>query len=108
MIWSGRVTLPALQTYVSENVFVPARVSGPTLYHEPVDALAYNFPVSGNGMWSDNCGHAEQSIAFYLPANMELVLLVNSPVNSSAPGQFLYSVVANAYTSNIVERIVFQ
>jgi hypothetical protein len=45
LVWDT-VTLPAYQTYVSENVFVPARVSGPTLYHEPVDALTYNFPVS--------------------------------------------------------------
>jgi len=174
LIWDT-ATLSAYQGFVNANVFTPAGVSGPTLYHEPVDALAYNFPVSGNGwnsgdlttmaggagwhmsvnqllnvmgafrrngtimspsdaqtllddgfgidwtmstplgtyyakngMWSDSCGHMEQSVAFYLPANMELVLLVNSPVNSSAPGQFLYSVVANAYTSNIVERIVHQ
>jgi hypothetical protein len=59
-----------------------------------------------NGMWSDGSGHKEQSVAFYLPGEMELVLLVNSPVTSG--DTFLYTVVANAYTNNIVERIVFQ
>jgi hypothetical protein len=52
-------------------------------------------------MWSDGSGHKEQSVAFYLPREMELVLLVNSPVTSS--DTFLYKLVADAYTSNIVE-----
>src|ERR1700722_9439146 len=131
LIWDT-ATLSAYQTFVNANVFPPAGVSGPTLYHEPADALAYNFPVSGNGwnsgdlttmaggagwhmsvnqlldvmgafrrsgtimspsdaqtlltdgfgidwsistplgfyyakngMWSDPCGHLEQSVAFY-------------------------------------------
>jgi hypothetical protein len=59
-----------------------------------------------NGMWSDGSGHKERSIAFYLPGEMELVLLVNSPVSSA--DTFLYTVVSNAYTNNIVERIVFK
>lgn len=162
------VTLLAYQWYVNAYVFSPGNVAGPTLYHEPPDALAYNFPVSGNGwnsgdlttmaggagwhlsvdefltvmatfrrsgaimsqadaqtllddgfgidwtvttrlgtyyakngMWSDGSGHKEQSVAFYLPREMELVLLVNSPVTSS--DTFLYKLVADAYTGNIVE-----
>ncbi len=43
------ITLLAYQAYVKANVFSPSGVTGPTLSHEPVDALAYNFPVSGNG-----------------------------------------------------------
>ena len=39
-------------------------------------------------------------MAFFLPQNMELVVLVNSPVGP--PDQFLYTVVSDAYTSNIV------
>jgi hypothetical protein len=54
-----------------------------------------------NGRWSDGSGHEEQSVAFYLPPEMELVLLVNSPVTSA--DTFLYQLVANAYTSNIFE-----
>ena len=165
------ITLSAYQAYVNANVFAPAGVSGPTLTHEAADALAYNFPVSGNGwnsgdlttmaggaawhmsvdellnvmgtfrrsgtimsptdaqtllddsfgidwtmntplgtyyakngMWSDGSGHKEQSVAFYLPAQMELVLLVNSPVTSG--DSFLYTIVSNAYTNNIVKRVV--
>jgi hypothetical protein len=167
------ITLSAYQAYVNANEFAPAGVSGPTLTHDPADALAYNFPVSGNGwnsgdlttmaggagwhmsvdelldvmgtfrrsgtimtpadaqillndsfgidwtmttqlgtyyakngMWSDGSGHKEQSVAFYLPFEMELVLLVNSPVTSL--DSFLYTIVSNAYTSNIVERSVLE
>ena len=165
------VTLLAYQAYVNANVFSPAGITGPTLYHEAADALAYNFPVSGNGwnsgdlttmaggagwhmsvdeflavmgtfrrsgsimsqsdaqtllndgfgidwtavtplgtyyakngMWSDGSGHKEQSVAFYLPREMELVLLVNSPVSST--DTFLYTVVSNAYSNNIFKHHV--
>ena len=166
IVWD-LVTLAAYQSYVGANVFSPSGVSGPTLNHQPPDALAYNFPVSGsgwnsgdlttmaggaawhlavdellavmgtfrrrgtimsrfrahamleagfgidwtvstplgtyyakNGFWHDSAGQTEQAVLFYLPHEMEFVLLVNSPVGS--PSQFLYSLVADAYTSNIV------
>jgi len=150
------ITLQAYQAYVNANVFSPSGVTGATLYHEPADALAYNFPVSGNGWnsgdlttkaggtgwhmtldqvlavmstfrrsgtimsptdaqtmlddgfglnwivptplgkyyakignWDDGAGHMEQSIAFFLPQEMELVLFVNSPIAFAAPGQLL-------------------
>ena len=155
LIWDW-VTLSAYQAYVKATVFSPSGITGPTLYHEPADALAYNFPASGNGWnsgdlttmaggagwhmsvdellavmstfrrsgtimsqadaqtllddgfginwtvttplgtyyakictWSDGSGHMEQGVAFYLPQEMELVLLVNSPVAFAAPGQLL-------------------
>jgi hypothetical protein len=161
------VTVTAYQAYVNANLFSPAGVTGPTLYHESADALAYNFPVSGNGWnsgdlttmaggaawhmtvdeflavmgtfrrsgtimsqsdaqtllnhgfgidwtvhtplgtyyakngrWLDGSGHEEQTVAFYLPREMELVLFVNSPVTSA--DDFLYNIVSNAYTGNIV------
>ncbi len=53
-----------------------------------------------NGFWYDSANQTEQGVLFYLPHDMELVLLVNSPVG--APAQFLYTVVADAYTNNIV------
>ena len=53
-----------------------------------------------NGLWQDSAGQVEQAVLFYLPHDMEFVLLVNSPVGS--PQQFLYSLVADAYTSNII------
>lgn len=161
------ITLGAYQSYVASNVFSPSGVSGPSLKHHSIDALAYDFPVSGagwnsgdlttmaggaawhisvdelldvmgtfrrygtivsplqaqsmldagfgidwtvstrlgtyyakNGLWQDSAGQIEQAVLFYLPHDMEFVLLVNSPVGS--PPQFLYSLVADAYTSNIV------
>ena len=150
------ITLQAYQAFVNANVFTPSGVTGATLYHEPADALAYNFPVSGNGWnsgdltslaggtgwhmtldqvlavmstfrrsgtimspadaqtmlddgfglnwtvttqlgtyyakiggWSGDGGRMEQSIAFFLPQQMEFVLFVNSPVAFAAPGQLL-------------------
>jgi CubicO group peptidase (beta-lactamase class C family) len=60
-----------------------------------------------NGFWFDGAGQMEQGVAFYLPHQMELVVLVNSPVgplgaSTDPPGQFLYTLVADAYTENIV------
>jgi hypothetical protein len=34
---------------VANYVFAPASVTGPGFTHEAADALAYNFPVEGNG-----------------------------------------------------------
>ena len=166
IVWDA-ITLAAYESFAATEVFTPSGVSGPTLYHQPLDALAYNFPVSGlgwnsgdlttmaggagwhmavdemldvmgtfrrhgtimtaiqaqamldggfgidwtaatpagtyyakNGFWYDGAGQTEQGVLFYLPHEMEFVLLVNSPVGT--PAQFLYSLVADSYTSNIV------
>jgi hypothetical protein len=53
-----------------------------------------------NGFWISSSGQWEQGVLFYLPLNMELVVVVNSPVGRAA--QFLYSIVETAYTNNIV------
>ena len=58
---------------------------------------------------SNNSWQTEQGVAFYLPEDMELVVLVNSPVgvvpNSTPPpltfGEFLYSVVSDVYEANL-------
>ena len=59
------------------------------------------------GTWYDNPGGRwEQGVAFFLPLNMELVVLVNSPVDGhdgQQDGNFLYSVVWDAYLLNIVQ-----
>lgn len=162
-------TLSDYQNYVQANVFAPSGVTDATLVHEPDDALAYNFPVSGagwnsgdlttiageagwhmtvddvlnvmgtfrragtivsqeqaqtmldsnfgidfatftllgtlyakNGGLQDNAGHVEQSVLFYLPDEMELVVLVNSPIGPSAKS--LFSIVYDAVQDNIWER----
>ena len=45
-------------------------------------------------------------MAFFLPLNMELVVLVNSPVGEGPAGQFLYTVVSDAYTAHIEELTI--
>jgi CubicO group peptidase (beta-lactamase class C family) len=55
------------------------------------------------GTWYDNKGRWEQGVAFFLPLNMELVVLVNSPVDGQQDDNFLYSVVSDAYLLNIVQ-----
>ena len=164
------ITIRAYGSYVASQVFAPAGVTGPDFNHDAADALAYNFPVTGNGwnsgdlmsmaggaawhmsvddllkvmatfrrsgtivntaqaqamlddgfgidwsvstplgpyyakngIWNDNSGHREQGVAFFLPLNMELVVLVNSPVGQGPTGQFLYTVVSDAYTAHIEE-----
>lgn len=56
-----------------------------------------------NGDWEDGSGHREQGVAFFLPLNMELVVLVNSPVGEGPQDQILYTVVSDAYAAHIVE-----
>ena len=153
---------------MASRVFAPAGVTGPDFTHDAADALAYNFPVTGNGwnsgdlttmaggagwhmsvdellrvmaafrrsgaivstvqaqailddgfgidwsvptplrryyakngFWYDGSGQKEQGVAFFLPLNMELVVLVNSPVGPA--DQFLYTVVSDAYAAHIEE-----
>ena len=169
-IYWDLITIRAYASYVAGQVFAPASVTGPDFTHDAADALAYNFPVTGNGwnsgdltsmaggaawhmsvdevlkvmatfrrsgtivstaqaqamlddgfgidwsvatplgsyyakngIWTDSSGHREQGVAFFLPGDMELVVLVNSPVGDGPMGQFLYTVVSDAYTANIVE-----
>ena len=51
-----------------------------------------------NGFWYDGNGHFEQGVLFFLPEEMEFVVLVNSPVADNA---FLYTVVSQVYLDNL-------
>jgi len=161
------VTIAAYKKYVEDNEFKPSGVTGPTLDHPAGDALAYTFPVGGNGwnsgdltsvtggaawhmsanqllnvmntfrrkgtimpnakaqgmldagfgidvvgmntpagklynkngLWGDGSAHVEQSLAYFLPENMELVVLANSPVG--APPKFFRDVVTQIYVNNV-------
>lgn len=53
-----------------------------------------------NGRWQ-NGARAEQSLAYFLPQNMELVVLTNSPV--SAQDTFFRNVVTQIYVDHIVQ-----
>ncbi len=55
-----------------------------------------------NGRWYDGKGHEEQSLAYFLPEDMELVILANSPV--VVPGgseQFFRDLVTHVYLNNL-------
>ena len=52
-----------------------------------------------NGFWMDGAGHVEQSLAYFLPRRMEMVVLANSPIGS--PPQFFRDLVTNLYMANI-------
>jgi hypothetical protein len=180
--WQGSVdslwdcaTITAYTAYVADNVFAPSGVSGPSFTHEAADALAYDFPVTGNGWnsgdltymvggagwhmtvnellavmgtfrrggtivtpgqaetmlqdnfgvnsppspvetqlglyyvkyggWTGDSDYEEQGEAFFLPLNMELVVLVSSQVRGQQPnGPNLEQWVASAYCNNIVSQ----
>jgi CubicO group peptidase (beta-lactamase class C family) len=53
-----------------------------------------------NGEWGNASDQQEQSLAYFLPHDMELVVLANSPVGP-APHEFFRDIVTNAYLSNI-------
>jgi CubicO group peptidase (beta-lactamase class C family) len=57
-----------------------------------------------SGWWGNPGGQVEQSLASFLPQDMELVVLANSPVAS--PPQFLRDIVTTIYTENIRPRLV--
>lgn len=57
-----------------------------------------------SGWWGNSGDQVEQSLAYFLPHDMELVVLANSPVAS--PAQFFRDIVTNAYIDNIRPRLV--
>lgn len=52
-----------------------------------------------NGLWASGAAQTEQSLAYFLPRDMELVVLANSPIGN--PGKFFRDVVTNLYLNNI-------
>jgi hypothetical protein len=56
-----------------------------------------------NGLWQSGSSQTEQSLAYFLPRDMELVVFTNSPIG--ATGQFFRDVVTNIYLDNIAPEI---
>jgi CubicO group peptidase (beta-lactamase class C family) len=52
-----------------------------------------------NGAWGDGAGNLEQSVVFFLPENMEVAVLVNSPIGSTS--ESLRETVRIAYMNNL-------
>jgi hypothetical protein len=59
-----------------------------------------------NGRWFDGGQnrHEEQSLAYFLPEDMELVVLANSPIDH--PEQFMRDVVTQIYLDNLTTQLV--
>jgi hypothetical protein len=60
-----------------------------------------------NGRWYDaqTNPHEEQSLAYFLPQDMELVVLVNSPVRTDGGEEFLRDAVTQVYLNNLTTRL---
>ena len=56
-----------------------------------------------NGLWQSGAGQIEQSLVYFLPHDMELVVLANSPIGN--PGQFFRNVVTQIYVDSIAPEI---
>jgi hypothetical protein len=56
-----------------------------------------------NGLWQSGSGQVEQSLVYFLPRDMELVVLANSPIGT--PGQFFRDVVTQIYVDHIAPEI---
>lgn len=56
-----------------------------------------------NGWWGAGSGQVEQSLAYFLPREMELVVLANSPIGDK--GLFFRDVVTNIYLDSITPEI---
>lgn len=57
-----------------------------------------------NGLWQNGSGQVEQSLAYFLPQDMELVVLANSPVGS--PAVFFRDLVTNLYVDHLHPRFL--
>jgi CubicO group peptidase (beta-lactamase class C family) len=59
-----------------------------------------------NGRWYDGNGHEEQSLAYFLPQDMELVVLANSPVaNPDGTEHFFRDLVTQVYLNNLTGQL---
>jgi len=57
-----------------------------------------------NGDWHNASGQDEQSLAYFLPQDMELAVLVNSQL-VGLPDTFFRDVVTQVYLDNLREQI---
>ena len=71
---------------------------------DPVMPTPLGNLYSKGGWWGNAGGQIEQSLAYFLPHEMELVVLANSAVTS--PAQFFRDIVTNVDIDNIRPRLV--
>jgi CubicO group peptidase (beta-lactamase class C family) len=75
VVWDY-VTIEAYAKYVRDNVFAPAGVVGPTLWHGFTDALAYGFPPITNGWNSGDLKTMSGGAAWHMSVD-ELLSVMN-------------------------------
>jgi len=68
-----------------------------------IETTSLGLLYNKNGLWGAGSGQTEQSLAYFLPNDMELVVLANSPIGN--PGQFFRDVVTKLYVDNIAPQI---
>lgn len=107
--WHMSITqlLDVMGAFIRGGVIVTPQQAGAMLENgfgiDWIQATAGGIIYGKNGYWSNNEG-AEQGVLYYLPGNLELVVLVNSAINAAPPGpqnEFLIGLVANAYAASL-------
>jgi CubicO group peptidase (beta-lactamase class C family) len=68
-----------------------------------IESTSFGTLYNKNGLWQSGALQTEQSLAYFLPRDMELVVLANSPIGVSS--QFFRDVVTNIYLDNIAPEI---
>jgi hypothetical protein len=68
-----------------------------------IEATQLGTLYNKNGLWRSGAQRTEQSLAYFLPRDMELVVLANSPIGTA--DQFFRDVVTNIYLDNITPEI---
>jgi hypothetical protein len=102
---SGAILTPAAAQAMLDNGFgVDPFINGvalPTALTTPAGNV-YCKP----GDWSDSSKQDEQSLAFFLPEDMELVVLVNSTVDGQTgpPNNHFREVVKQTYLNNLTTQ----
>jgi len=68
-----------------------------------IEATGLGTLYNKNGLWQSGAGQVEQSLVYFLPRDMELAVLANSPIGN--PGEFFRDVVTNLYLDHIAPEI---
>ena len=68
-----------------------------------IETTALGKLYNKNGLWRSGAAQTEQSLAYFLPRDMELVVFANSPIG--ATGQFFRDVVTDIYLDHIVPEL---
>jgi hypothetical protein len=102
----GGILTPAAAQAMLDNGFGVDPLTGDSALPAALTTLAGNVYCKP-GDWHDSSNQDEQSLAFFLPENMELVVLVNSMVDGQTgpPNNYFRQVVTQAYLDNLTTQL---